>query len=229
MRGKLNLNVNEITSLLKDKGFYEIKSKKSLNTKDLNSKRFGHKKLDGLILTDQYIPELIFYYNQDTTKDYIFKLAISISGTSREHCITFGKPFISVIKDKSYKEIINSLKLLFDQYVEFIDYIQTLRKISPSEEIRIELINLFNETRIKNYKSNKSKKDLLSEIKENVIFPAVPSLEEPESLFGLYVRFSLGAIDANFSASKYISSIRDKYAFQESAIENLKNILKKIC
>lgn len=203
---KFNKEVNykEVENYLKTKGFYQIDKQegdpKGSVTKKFSFTRFGHKKLDGLGLTKLYTPELIFYYDPSDSTGFFFHLGITISRTDRTCFVPFfGKYHTIVRKNKTLARVSEHLKELFDNYVDFVDFLQDMRKIQLGTKSQEKFVSKLVEQRFHKYFISHDKDIVLSKINNEQFLAFMPSLaKEDNSLFGTYIRFIFSNLDKEY-------------------------------
>lgn len=193
----------EVEKYLKTKGFYQIEKQegdpKGSITKKFSFMRFGHPKLDGLGLTKLYTPELIFYYDPSDVTGFFFHLGLTLARTDRSCFIPFfGKYHTIVRKNKTLARVSEHLKELFDNYVDFIDFIQDLRKVELAPKQRERFVSNLVEQRFHKYFISHDKDIALNKIENDQFLTNIPGLKEPDSMFGLYVRFVFSNLDREY-------------------------------
>lgn len=193
----------EVVNYLKSKGFYQIEKQqgdpKGSITKKFSYIRFGHPKLDGLGLTKLFTPELIFYYDPSDITGFFFHLGITLAKTDRSCFIPFfGKYHTIVRKNKTLARVSEHLKELFDNYVDFIDFIQDMRKIELDKKSRNKFLSLLVEQRFHKYFISHDKEIELSKTNNEQFLIDIPGLREPDSMFGIYVRFIFANLDREY-------------------------------
>lgn len=202
---KFNKEVDykEVVKYLKTKGFYVIDKQEGSASGSITKKfshiQFGHKKLDGLGLTKLYTPNLIFYYDPSNKGGFFFHLAISIARNDKTCFIPFYGQFHTIVRrNKTLSRVSEHLKELFDNYTDFVDFLQDLRKTVPSKRQRSKFLTQLIEQRFHPYFIAHDKKIIFEKIDHEQFLPQIPGLKDSESLFGLYVRFVFSNLNKTY-------------------------------
>lgn len=207
-----NFNYKHVIKHLKSKGFYIIQKimgeKEGTIAKRMSCIRFGHKKMDGNCLFlgpgKKHIPELLFYFDTNNEVSFFFNFAVSISGTKRDSFIPFFGEFeTSVRENKSEEKLAETLRLFFEKYQDFVDFILKVQYTSLSYFSKSDFIENLTEVRFHKYFVANGKEIDMKQT-DTTQFDLDMDILDDNSLFSIYSRFILSNTNAKFFNSKTI-------------------------
>lgn len=207
-----NFNYKQAIKHIKSKGFYIIEKrmgeKKGTIAKRMSFVRFGHSKMDGhalfLGVDQKYIPELIFYFDPTNEGSFFFNFAISIVGTKRDAFIPFFGEFETSVREfKSKEKLSETLRLFFEKYQDFIDFILRICFTDLCQSTKSKLTKSLIEARFHKYFVSNGK-EIDSENTDSSQFDFEMKTLNDNSIFSIYSKFMLSSTNNSFFNSQTI-------------------------